>query len=127
LTFLTLVAVLILVGTCGIESASASEANEIIDSAPTFRNEFAGRFLIGAALSKSQIMGNEIDLLDFVARQFNALTAENEIKWERIHPAKRCLHERSMTSARRFLTRWLFTGSHGEWFLSIPFHVAVRR
>ena len=61
-------------------------ADENMDNSPSFRDEFSGRFLIGAALSEAQIMGREIGLLDFVAHQFSALTAENEMKWERIHP-----------------------------------------
>lgn len=69
----------------GDSAEAASAASTAIQDA-SFRDEFAGRFLIGAALNIDQIMGREVGVLDFVARQFNALTAENEMKWERIHP-----------------------------------------
>ena len=58
----------------------------------TFRQEFAGRFLIGTALNIDQIMGRQTAVLEFVAAQFNAVTAENEMKWERIHPEENRYH-----------------------------------
>ena len=51
-----------------------------------YRDAFAGKFLVGAALSQDQILGREPGTLALVARQFNALTAENDMKWERIQP-----------------------------------------
>ena len=83
---IVIMAVLILTILPGIQAAGASDAENASEHTPTFRHEFAGRFRIGAALSENQIMGREIGMLDFVASQFNALTAENEMKWERIHP-----------------------------------------
>ena len=85
-TCLTLFAALALSLMQSLHSASANEAAGASESTPTFRDEFSGRFLIGAALNENQIMGREIGMLDFVANQFSALTAENEMKWERIHP-----------------------------------------
>ncbi|MDH3529913.1 MAG: endo-1,4-beta-xylanase [Acidobacteriota bacterium] len=54
---------------------------------PFLRKEFAGDFLIGAALSKDQILDKE-ELLPFVAAQFSAVTAENAMKWEKLNPAR---------------------------------------
>lgn len=85
LACMTLVAGLAFAG--ALRTANA-EVEIIQDDTPSFRQEFSGRFLIGAALSRQQILGQEIGLLDFVAHQFNALTAENDMKWERIHPAE---------------------------------------
>lgn len=56
------------------------------DDAPTLRDAFADDFLIGAALDYEQIMGRDQATPDFLASQFSALTAENAMKWERIHP-----------------------------------------
>lgn len=89
LTRLTLITLLALPSVLHITPAVATETDGNTASAPTFRDEFSGRFLIGAALSVDQIMGREIGLLDFVASQFSALTAENEMKWERIHPGEK--------------------------------------
>lgn len=81
-----LIALLTLTGAGGAVSADRDSPN--LENTASFRQAFAGHFLIGTALSKSQILGEEDGLLDFVARQFSALTAENEMKWERIHPAE---------------------------------------
>lgn len=81
-----LIALLTLTGAGGALSADRDSPN--LENTASFRQAFAGHFLIGTALSKSQILGEEDGLLDFVARQFSALTAENEMKWERIHPAE---------------------------------------
>lgn len=81
-----LIAVMTLTGSGSVFSADGDSMSQ--NAAPTFRQAFAGHFLIGAALSNNQIMGQEAGLLDFAARQFSALTAENDMKWERIHPAE---------------------------------------
>ena len=47
---------------------------------------FAGDFLVGAALNREQIMGEAPATLELVLAQFNSLTAENAMKWERIEP-----------------------------------------
>lgn len=52
------------------------------------REDFQDRFMIGAALNKDQILGVEADTLDLVKSQFNALTAENEMKWESMQPTR---------------------------------------
>ena len=88
LTCLALIAVLALPCLIHTESVSAADTNDISKNTASFRDEFSGRFLIGAALKKSQIMGREVGLLDFVASQFSALTAEDVMKWERIHPGE---------------------------------------
>lgn len=54
--------------------------------AARFQTAFADHFLIGAALSQDQILGREPGTLALVADQFNALTAENDMKWERLQP-----------------------------------------
>ncbi|MEJ2275680.1 MAG: endo-1,4-beta-xylanase [Woeseiaceae bacterium] len=55
----------------------------------SLRAEFADHFLIGNALNVDQIkiMSGDDDFEAFVLKHFNALTAENAMKWERIHPA----------------------------------------
>jgi len=86
LTCLMISTVLALLVIHSTESVSAAEVDGVSENTPTLRDEFSGHFLIGAALSENRIMGREIGMLDFVASQFSALTAENEMKWERIHP-----------------------------------------
>lgn len=50
------------------------------------REAFANDFLVGAAVSRNQIMGGEPDAMRLVVKQFNTLTAENVMKWEKIEP-----------------------------------------
>lgn len=52
----------------------------------SLKDAFADAFLVGTALNREQILGKEPDTLTLVARQFNAVTAENVMKWEKIHP-----------------------------------------
>lgn len=54
--------------------------------AESLKAAYADAFRIGAALSRDQILGEEADVLSLVEREFNAVTAENAMKWERIHP-----------------------------------------
>lgn len=50
------------------------------------KSAFAGKYKIGTALSREQIIGKSTSILPFVNAQFNAITPENSMKWERIHP-----------------------------------------
>src|SRR4030042_6627080 len=53
---------------------------------PALKEVFKENFLIGTAMNVTQIMGKEAGTKEFVARNFNSLTAEDCMKWERIHP-----------------------------------------
>jgi endo-1,4-beta-xylanase len=52
----------------------------------SLREEFEDHFLIGTAVSTQQVMSEDAKLRSFLLRHFNALTGENAMKWERIHP-----------------------------------------
>jgi endo-1,4-beta-xylanase len=41
---------------------------------------------IGAAINGTQSSGNDPKAVAIVTRQFNTVTAENDLKWERVHP-----------------------------------------
>jgi endo-1,4-beta-xylanase len=53
---------------------------------PGLRDIFKDYFLIGAAINNDQILGKDSMANELLLRHFNALTAENVMKWERIHP-----------------------------------------
>lgn len=57
-------------------------------SEPALKAEFEGLFLIGTALSENQIMGREKGALNVAANHFNAVTAENSMKWEELQPVE---------------------------------------
>ncbi|REL38119.1 endo-1,4-beta-xylanase [Rhodohalobacter sp. SW132] len=52
----------------------------------TLRSAFEGSFLIGTILNHRQIFGQDQRGQDLAVREFNAVTAENVMKWENIHP-----------------------------------------
>ncbi len=41
---------------------------------------------IGAAVNRKQAGGNDAKAVAIVSRQFDTVTAENDLKWERVHP-----------------------------------------
>lgn len=53
---------------------------------PSLKEVFADDFLIGTALSADQVLGKQPEALKLVAEQFNSITPENLLKWEKVHP-----------------------------------------
>jgi endo-1,4-beta-xylanase len=49
---------------------------------------FSDVFLIGTAVNAEQIASKDPEFRTFLLRHFNALTGENVMKWERIHPTE---------------------------------------
>lgn len=52
----------------------------------TLKEAFKDYFLIGCAISDFQAAGKEPKALEIAAEQFNTITPENMLKWERVHP-----------------------------------------
>ncbi|HTR80178.1 MAG TPA: endo-1,4-beta-xylanase [Bacteroidota bacterium] len=50
------------------------------------KDVFKGCFLIGAALNEAQFSGRDSEGAALAAAQFNAITPENVLKWELVHP-----------------------------------------
>ena len=55
-------------------------------SPASLRDAYADDFLIGVALNTSMVTGDNPRAAEIVAREFSALTAENDMKWARINP-----------------------------------------
>jgi endo-1,4-beta-xylanase len=53
---------------------------------PGLKDAFAGHFLIGTSIDRRELSGADPRALPFIAKHFNSVTAENAMKWERIHP-----------------------------------------
>jgi endo-1,4-beta-xylanase len=79
----TLVGIVIVLGLCG---ASCSKTQKPSEPAAGLKDFFKDKFLIGTALNAWQVLGKDTLALDFVAKNFNSITAEDAMKWERIHP-----------------------------------------
>jgi len=54
---------------------------------PELKEVFKNDFLIGTAMNSYQVHGRDPLAKPFIIKNFNSITAENEMKWERIHPA----------------------------------------
>lgn len=78
----SLFAASVLMVACQQTAPSTTAPNETV----SIKQSLGDNFLIGTALSEDQIHGREGNTLDLVAQQFNSVTAENEMKWERLHP-----------------------------------------
>jgi endo-1,4-beta-xylanase len=61
--------------------SAASCANQ-----PALKDVYAEHFLIGAALNDDIASGKDAGAAAIAAGQFNTITAENVMKWEKIHP-----------------------------------------
>lgn len=53
---------------------------------PSLSDIYADSFRIGVALNSNEILGTNLQTSRLIGGHFNALTAENDMKWERIHP-----------------------------------------
>lgn len=70
----------------GVQAGCPERPAEDPNPAASLKAAFKDHFLVGAALNVNQIMGQDPGATSLVAREFNALTAENATKWEKIHP-----------------------------------------
>ena len=52
----------------------------------TLKTAFGGSFLVGAALNQDQFTEQDQRGAAIVKAQFNTITSENVLKWERVHP-----------------------------------------
>lgn len=53
---------------------------------PALKKVFAKDFYIGVALNQDQVAGKDAAAMALVKEQFNSITPENVLKWERVHP-----------------------------------------
>jgi len=67
-------------------SISCKKPAEPLKPVEGLKDSFKDKFLMGVALNKAQILGRDTLVHAFTVQHFNSITAENEMKWERIHP-----------------------------------------
>lgn len=78
-TFIYISIVLLITG-CGAEADNKHKQDT------TLKEAFSHSFLMGTALNTRQIYGTDLRGQELATREFNAVTAENVMKWEQIHP-----------------------------------------
>lgn len=64
----------------------AASLNLALQAQPTLKDAFKPYFRIGAALNRGYFYETDSAGAALVKAQFNAITPENDMKWERIHP-----------------------------------------
>ena len=64
-----------------------ADVNANAPQATTLKDAYRKDFLVGAALNDEVVSGRDPQALALVLKHFNTLTAENEMKPERLHPA----------------------------------------
>jgi len=52
----------------------------------SLKEAYRGDFVVGAALNPGQFTGTDVRGAALVSAQFNSITPENVLKWERVHP-----------------------------------------
>ena len=57
-----------------------------VREAPSLKDVFRSAFYVGAALNERQFSGQDERGAAIVRAQFNSITPENVLKWERVHP-----------------------------------------
>lgn len=55
-------------------------------AAADLKTAFEGMFVVGAALNEAHITGRNTNGVALIKTHFNSITAENALKWQRIHP-----------------------------------------
>lgn len=73
-----------LLATLMISCAESDMENE--SAIPTLKGAYDDAFLMGTALNQSQIFGEDEEGIQITKTHFNAITPENVMKWESIHP-----------------------------------------
>ena len=66
--------------------ASCALATSASAQQPTLKDAYNGCFLVGAALNPAQFTETDAKEAAIIKAQFNTISPENVLKWERIHP-----------------------------------------
>jgi GH35 family endo-1,4-beta-xylanase/beta-xylosidase len=66
--------------------ALAAMAQPVVAQQPTMKDAFAGKFLIGCAVSDRQLTQKDDAIRDVIAQHYNSIVAEDVMKSENIHP-----------------------------------------
>lgn len=67
---------------------SCSSPRSDVPGGMSLKDAFAGKFLMGAALNTGQVDGSDSVASAIVARHFNSIVAEDDMKCEKIHPSE---------------------------------------
>lgn len=103
-------------------SAQALITESNTNDSVALKDLFLDKYKIGTALSREQIIGQATNVLPFVNQQFNAITPENSMKWERIHPSEGVYDFEAADALVEFANKnnHFFTGHTLVWHSQVP-------
>ncbi|WP_426357694.1 endo-1,4-beta-xylanase [Pseudocolwellia sp. HL-MZ19] len=103
-------------------TAKALTDESTINDSVALKDLFLTKYKIGTALSREQIIGQATEVLPFVNQQFNAVTPENSMKWERIHPTEGVYDFEAADALVEFSNKngHFFTGHTLVWHSQVP-------
>src|SRR6187431_3240085 len=84
--FLLLAAASVAASSSSSLAAEPAANFEMDRSTPTLRSVYKDDFLIGVALNTAQVTGRNAKAGELAGTQFSCLTAENDMKWQSLHP-----------------------------------------
>jgi endo-1,4-beta-xylanase len=88
---LTIISLSLAIAGCNNPSQMSTEKNDAnlplsADYQVGLHTQFKDSFMIGTALAATDILSRDDSIRKLVAKEFNAVTAENVLKWELVHP-----------------------------------------
>jgi endo-1,4-beta-xylanase len=85
--FLVVLAISFSAFSCGGDANQVTHNNNASSSEPqTIASAYKEHFIIGAAVNRKQMMGDDSHSLAIIDDNFSGLTPENDMKWESIQP-----------------------------------------
>ena len=66
--------------------ALVARGSALAQATPKLADVFKGKFVVGAAINESQFTGRDTAGVALITAQFNAISPENVLKWEIVHP-----------------------------------------
>ncbi len=77
---------LLLLSIIFVAIACENSSTDRTDELPELKGVYETHFVMGAALSQSQVNNSDSQAMALVKQQFNSITPENLLKWENVHP-----------------------------------------
>src|SRR5207248_4120510 len=67
-------------------AAALASWSFVLFAQTTLKDAFKNSFLVGVAVNRAQISGEDSRAIKLIESQFNSVTPENVLKWALIHP-----------------------------------------
>lgn len=79
---------LLIVVLCVFVNNGTAQVNTTNKDTVSLKGLFKNEFYIGVAINRDQANGNDTKAQPLISGQFNSISPENDLKWEKIHPRR---------------------------------------